>query len=96
MISDRSTRLVTIHTKCTFCGIGDDVKVSQKGFENYFGKGMLIQKAFPDLTDDQREKILNGTCADCWDKYMIPRCKHCGGKIDDGCDCDEIFNNTKS
>lgn len=70
MISDRSTRLVTIHTRCSFCNKDADVKINQIGFENYFGKGMLIQKAFPDLTADQREQIRTGTCAECWNKYM--------------------------
>lgn len=66
MVSDVTTRLVTIHTKCPVCGVSDDIKIPQQGFEDYFGKGMHIQKALPDLTADQREKIITGTCDSCW------------------------------
>jgi len=32
--------------------------------------GMLIQKAMPYLTADEREMFISGTCSDCWDKLF--------------------------
>lgn len=37
-----------------------------KAFEN----GVLIQHAFPQLDDDQREFILSGMLAETWDEIM--------------------------
>jgi hypothetical protein len=31
---------------------------------------MLIQKAMPYLTADEREMFISGTCSDCWDKLF--------------------------
>lgn len=33
--------------------------------------GELIQNALPELSDDQRELMISGTCGKCWDK-MFP------------------------
>ena len=33
-------------------------------------KGMLIQDAFPELSDNAKEFILTGATADEWDEYM--------------------------
>jgi hypothetical protein len=33
--------------------------------------GELIQNALPELSADQRELIISGTCGDCWDE-MFP------------------------
>lgn len=35
-----------------------------------FERGELIQRAMPNLTDDQREFILNGVTAEEWDEFM--------------------------
>lgn len=33
--------------------------------------GELIKNALPELSADQRELLISGTCGDCWDK-MYP------------------------
>lgn len=38
-----------------------------------YQNGALIQNAFPELTDNQREILLSGTCERGWNKLFDPR-----------------------
>ena len=33
--------------------------------------GELIQNALPELSADQRELLISGTCGKCWDKMFL-------------------------
>ena len=51
---------------CVRCKIRQEVRVSKVDFQKW-REGVLIQKAFPKLTADQREFFLSGICGKCWD-----------------------------
>ena len=55
---------------CRHCQQVTDLTVSVKGFADWQG-GELIQNALPELSADQRELLISGTCPTCWDK-MFP------------------------
>jgi len=60
----------TFTGKCDLCGEEKSVTVPGLGLFKLRG-GEYIQNAFPDLSGDEREFLLSGTCGKCWDK-MFP------------------------
>lgn len=58
---------VTVTTQaCMVCNRKSRMTVEAAGYEAWEG-GVLIQKALPDLTNDERELLKTGTHPDCWD-----------------------------
>ena len=57
---------VTIKRTCPHCQKEATVKVSDAGYA-LWQKGVSIQKAFPELTPDQREILLTGLHPECWE-----------------------------
>ena len=43
--------------------------VPEEGFHNWQGRA-LIQNALPELTADERELLISGTCPSCWDRMF--------------------------
>ena len=60
---------------CPGCGREHAVRLSTAGLMAW-KKGVPIQVALPDLSDDDREALLTGLCASCWD----------AATDEDGCD----------
>lgn len=60
---------VSVLKTCIFCSHEHKVVMDK---EKYFRwrNGELIQNVFPEMTSDQREILISGTCPECWDKYM--------------------------
>jgi len=54
---------------CPLCHGDAELIVQTAGFKAY-AKGAKIQTAFPELDADQRELLMTGTCAACWEKSM--------------------------
>lgn len=54
---------------CPFCGERVIIDVPHEQYESYL-LGTPVQKAFPQLTPPQRERILSGLDQKCWDKIM--------------------------
>jgi len=63
---------VAIETHCPFCGKTAIVEVPTDGFIAWQG-GATIQRAFPKLDADTRERLVSGICPTCWDKmFSVP------------------------
>lgn len=58
---------ISIVKSCPFCGKKNKVIVNTVDFES-FQNGELAQKAFPDLSADEREILITGIC--CWDEAL--------------------------
>lgn len=64
--------LVNVKTPtCIMCGRGAVLTVPKAGWEKY-EKGEYVQVAFPNLTADEREMLINGTHPDCFDELAGP------------------------
>lgn len=65
----RTQGSVDIKTKCFYCG---SIKILTVNAERYelWKAGMLIQKAFPSLSSDDRERLMTGICTECWDSMF--------------------------
>ena len=63
---------VAIETRCPFCGKTAIVEVPTDGFVAWQG-GATVQRAFPNLDADTRERLVSGICPTCWDKmFSVP------------------------
>jgi hypothetical protein len=63
---------ITVHTKpCPFCNETHTVEVSATGFQRWAVDGEYIQNALPELNSDNRELLMTGTCAECWDNIFM-------------------------
>jgi len=63
---------VNIETRCPFCGKTAIVEVPTDGFIAWQG-GATVQRAFPNLDADTRERLISGICPTCWDKmFSVP------------------------
>ncbi len=64
--------LAEIGVDCVHCGDQFDMVVPIHGLIAW-KEGMLIQDAMPELSADERELLISGTCGKCWDE-MFPEC----------------------
>ena len=62
------TVLVTT-APCMLCGKESTRHVDAAAFRAWRG-GMLIQQAFPDMSDPERELLKSGTHPKCWDQMF--------------------------
>jgi hypothetical protein len=60
---------VEIDIYCHMCKGRTSFRVSRDGFQAW-RDGSLIQKALPELSKDQRELMISGTCPTCFDKLF--------------------------
>lgn len=56
-----------VTTTCPICGISDNLYVNGVGYSDW-QSGSLIQNALPELNASQREQLMTGICAPCWDR----------------------------
>ena len=54
---------------CRMCQETTDLKVNFQGFVNW-KSGELIQEALPELSCDERELLISGTCGTCFDELF--------------------------
>jgi hypothetical protein len=60
---------------CTFCNKKAVVTMTDVEYRRYIS-GLSIQEALPSWPRNQRELLLTGTHAECWDA-MFPKCTRC-------------------
>ena len=57
---------VTVTTlPCRVCGNRAEMSIRADGYRKFL-QGLEVQVAFPDLDSDQRELLISGTHAHCW------------------------------
>jgi len=52
---------------CSDCGKPINLPVTEDQVSAWKSSGLLIQKSFPQLTDNERELLISGTCGECFD-----------------------------
>lgn len=55
---------------CPLCGESATLEVTEEGLNRWYA-GEFSQDALPELSADDRERLITGTCGPCWDK-MFP------------------------
>ena len=61
--------MLEIQRVCPLCGAMNVIKVPKKGYEDWM-YGKAIQFALPELSEDDRELLLSGICAQCFDRVF--------------------------
>jgi hypothetical protein len=54
-----------VRVACPMCRESRTLEVPADGFERW-QSGELIQNAMPELSADDREQLISGTCGKCW------------------------------
>jgi hypothetical protein len=60
----------TIVVPCPFCAKSSEVSVPLSGYKAW-QSGEFIQNAMPDVSADDRELLISGTCSECWDSMFL-------------------------
>ena len=61
------TTIEILTPRCPLCGARRTLTVSREGYFLWL-HGTLIQYALPELSLDDRERLISGTCRSCWGK----------------------------
>ena len=64
-------KTVKLEQVCPYCQEPQSVVVSADGLRRW-REGELIQRALPELSADERELLLTGICAECWEQVVAP------------------------
>jgi len=56
--------------KCTICRQWKTVKIKESEFKAWNIRGVAIQKAMPNLNEDDRELLISQTCKQCYDEMF--------------------------
>lgn len=62
-------KLLVTTIPCPSCSGIKIFTVSIVGFQGA-NNGTLIQRAFPEMSNDDRERLISGYCGDCWDELF--------------------------
>lgn len=67
---NRDDQTIQVGVFCPFCKLSDIVEVNVIDYDRWVAGELLCQDAFPYLSDDEREQLITGTCADCWNNLF--------------------------
>lgn len=62
--------MITIKTTCPFCGKESAIVVKSVDYIKWASFDAQAQDAFPYLSANERESIMTGICAKCWDSLF--------------------------
>lgn len=55
-----------LNVRCIHCGVMHHPTCTQAEYKAWMG-GAFVQTAFPNMSADNRELLISGTCGTCWD-----------------------------
>jgi hypothetical protein len=64
--------MIVTTRKCVMCGNRSVLEVDDIGFIRWKQRGENILQALPGLDADQRELLISGTHAHCWERMWGP------------------------
>ena len=67
-----SSDTATFSKSCIHCEAKHIFKLSSTDYDDVFYKRRFMQEIFPELSMDQRELMISGTCKSCWDEIFPP------------------------
>jgi hypothetical protein len=68
-MSPQAVRTLKVPTQCPECRQVSEVMVDPEDYAEW-KQGVLIQNAFPYLSNEERERLITGICGKCWDKMF--------------------------
>lgn len=67
-VHHEGTGRTTVVTTCPICQNDYELEVPTEGFIKWQLGEEYIQCALPELSAEDRERLISGICPDCWDK----------------------------
>lgn len=64
-----TVEIIAVDALCRMCNNSKRFRLSTAAFDAW-NKGELIQRAFPTLSEDDRELLISGACGPCFDKLF--------------------------
>ena len=61
---------IKVATKCPMCGAESSVECEVGGYRLWQEQNVLIQRALPELSADERERLMTGICNACWSMLL--------------------------
>lgn len=61
--------MIRVDCKCPMCGNVNQVTISEAQWWRW-QMGELIQNVAPELSPEERELLISGTCSKCWNKMF--------------------------
>lgn len=61
--------MILVKRTCPFCGEKMALPVEENEYSAW-ASGISAQKAFPNLSAEEREFIISGICENCWEKIF--------------------------
>lgn len=65
-IAEFNPDVATLVATCPSCNNKRTLKVDFNSLHNWVMGSVLVQRAFPDLSDTDREALITGICDTCW------------------------------
>lgn len=62
--------MLKIEATCDMCKKTHTIEVPKAGYMQWLNGGARIQDAMPQLSDDDRELLISGTCGPCFDSLF--------------------------
>jgi len=59
-----------MNIRCDVCNHDYEIPVTEEQVSAWRNGTQLVQRAFPFLTDGQRELLISGTCGNCFDEMF--------------------------
>ena len=59
---------ITLIVTCPHCEKEERMRVPSEGAHRWHFKGELIQHAFPEMSKQDRERLVSGVCGPCWEE----------------------------
>ena len=69
VISNQSGENAVVKTYCRYCRRNHQMTVPSAGVDAMI-RGEFVQNAFPTLSADDRERLISGTCPECWNRLF--------------------------
>ena len=74
MTNPKSDTIITLKRICWRCDTNIYLKVTQSQYDKWISpQRENIQDIFPNLTADEREILISGTCGPCYDEIWSER-----------------------
>ena len=55
---------------CPECGQQKTFTVDKDNYRKWIHGEMLVQEAFPEINNEDRERLISGICPKCWNKMF--------------------------
>ena len=62
-------KTIIADTVCTYCGDTDSLEVDEDAYKR-FADGEKVQVCFPEMSCEDRERLITGICPKCWDRMV--------------------------